>query len=98
MASQYATQAMALGQQAYINFKNKKTLVMSVGAILLLAFASMVMSSYTADHIKRSSCDMSKDTKLHDAYKWSTGAAVLQALVSLSMVYILVKVGGKPKL
>ena len=97
MASQYTTQAAELGQQAYINFKNKGSLIMSVSVVLLIAFVGMVMSGYTADHIKRSSCDMSKDSMLNSAYKWSVWAAVLQAVLTLAMISVFIKVGMKPK-
>lgn len=93
MASAYATQAMALGQQAYVNFKSRKELVMSVGVILALAFAGIVTSAYTADHIKKSKCNMSTDTSLTSAYHWSSWSAVLSTLLMLSMAGVLVKVG-----
>lgn len=93
MASAYATQAVALGQQAYVNFKSRKELIMSVGVVLALAFAGIVSCAYTADHIKKSKCDMSADPSLTTAYHWATGSAVLSTVLMLAMAGVLVKVG-----
>jgi hypothetical protein len=87
--------AAAFGEQTMINFKTKSQLVISVGVVLALAFAGMVTSAYTADHIKKSGGDMSKDDDLSSAYKWSTWSAVTSALVTLAMVGVLVKVAMK---
>ena len=86
------TSLIATGQQVALNFKNKSHLTLSVGIIFLAAFSGMVTAAYTADHIKKSACDMTKDAKLKDAYKWATGSAVLSGLVTLTMGLVLFKV------
>lgn len=95
--SQFATSVIDVGRGTLVSFKSRGQLVAGVGLILLFAFASMVSSGYTADHIKRSGCDMSKDAKLKDAYSWSTGSAVASAVVVVAMIGVLVKIGLKPK-
>ena len=97
MASAFTSSASALGQSAYINVKSRGMLTASIGVVLLLAFAGMVTAAYTADHIKRSSCDMTKDEMLTSAYKWSVGSAVISALVAVAMGAALVKFAMKPK-
>lgn len=83
---------------ASLNFKKHSHLTLAVSVVLLAAFGGMVTAAYTADHIKKSSCDMTKDAKLKDAYKWSTSSAVLSGVVTLAMALVLVKVGVRPKL
>ena len=96
MASPFLT-AAAYGEQAVINFKNKKELVISVAVVLMLAFTGMITSAYTADHIKKSSCGMSSDTKLASAYHWATGSALLSAVLTIAMAAVMVKVAMKGK-
>lgn len=90
MAAAYATQAFTLGQQAYVNFKSRKELIMSVGVVLALAFFGMVSCAYTADHINKAKCS---DPSLTSAHRWATSSAVMSALLVLAMGGVLVKVG-----
>ena len=82
---------------AAINVKERKTLAIGTTLVLLMSFAGMVTSAYTADHINRSSCDKSKDEKLGSAYKWATTTAVLSGLAVLATGALLVGVAMKKK-
>ena len=83
---------------AYANLKSSKSLTTGATVVLALAFASMVTASYTADNIKRSKCDMSKDSNLQSSYRWATGSAVISALIGVGMVATLIGIGMKPKI
>lgn len=76
--------ATATAKQMASNVKDRKTLAIASTVVMLASFAGMVTSAYTADHIKRSSCDMSKDDKLQKAYKWAWSSAVLAAGVTVA--------------
>lgn len=72
-----------------------KSMMIGSAVVLAGAFAAMVTSAYTADHIQKSSCDRKKDAKLENAYKWSWSTAVICGLISAgtagSMAYVVLK-------
>jgi hypothetical protein len=76
--------ALLVAKQMATNARERKTLAVASTVVLLASFAGMVTSSYTADHIKRSSCDMTKDEKLQKAYTWAWSSAVLAAGVTVA--------------
>ena len=86
MAGEYATRAYA-----NLSDKENRAMVISTAVVAILAFAGMVTSAYTADHINHSSCDRSKDARLQSAYKWSWVAAVISGITTVGMIGILVK-------
>lgn len=82
---------------AIANIKRSPTLMGTTFAILIVAFAGMVTSAYTADHIKRSNCDLSKDSNLNSAYTWAWSTAVLTGLLTAGMAGIIVWTALKKK-
>lgn len=64
--------------------KSEKTLIMTSAAVMLASLGGVITHSYTADHIKRSSCDMSNDKKLQDAYKWAWSSALISTGVMVA--------------
>ena len=97
--------AVAAGEymnRAYgnITHKSNRAMVVSTAVVAALAFACMVTSAYTADHIQRSSCykTVSESDSLKHAYKWSWVTAVIGGVTAAGMVAILVKTAlDKPK-
>lgn len=81
--------------RAYSNItaKDNRAMVISTAVVGVLAFAAMVTSAYTADHINHSSCDKSKDPALASAYKWAWVTAVIAGLTTAGMVAVLIKTG-----
>lgn len=85
--------------RAYANLsaKQNRTMVISTAVVGILAFAAMITSAYTADHINHSSCDRTKDKSLASAYQWSWGTAVITGFTAAGMVGILVYTAIKEK-
>ena len=88
---------MSIGREAYTNLKSRKELVISIVFVLAMAFASLVTSSYTADHMKKSKCDMKSDASFKSAYNWATGSAIIGTLLFLAMCSTLVHIAFNRK-
>jgi hypothetical protein len=67
----------------------------ATAGVFLGSFGVMVTSAYTADHIKRSSCDMKQDQRLTNAYNWATGTALISGTAAIfsvgSLIYMIMK-------
>jgi len=77
-----------MADAAIANIKSSPMSLSVSVAVMVVAFAGMVTSAYTADHIKKSSCDMTKDANLKSAYKWAWSTAVITGVLSAGMVGI----------
>ena len=78
MADAATAAAMMMAGRAAVNLKQRKTIAIGAGIVLAASFVGMVTSAYTADHVKRSSCE-STDANLQKAYKWSWVSATVAA-------------------
>lgn len=76
--------AMALAERTSVNIKNRKNAAMGAGIVLAASFAGMVSSAYTADHIKRSGCNMDTDKTMKEAYR----SAWISALISAGSIVV----------
>lgn len=75
---------------AIANIKRSPVLMTTTIAVMAIAFAGMVTSAYTADHIKRSNCDVSKDPTLKSAYTWAWSTAVMTGILAAGMAGVVV--------
>jgi ABC-type uncharacterized transport system permease subunit len=69
-------------------------------AILILAFVSMVNSAYTADHIKRSKCfntTDSRDENIHKAYSNAWKSSLFTGILTVGMGGVLIWIFLKKK-
>lgn len=79
-----------MAEAAIANIKTSPTLMGTTVAVMAIAFAGMVTSAYTADHIKRSNADMSKDENLKKAYTWAWSTSLITGILSAGMAGIVV--------
>ena len=66
--------------------KYSPALIVGLSTTLLTAFASMVAAAYTADHIRHSGIDLSKNESLHTAYTWAKVSAICGGVASGLMI------------
>jgi hypothetical protein len=64
---------------------SNKTVLGGLAIVFVFAFSGMVINSYCADHIARSSCGGS-DPHALDAKRWAKNASLLSAFVSFAAV------------
>jgi hypothetical protein len=87
-AGQYATKAFG-----HLTSSSNRTMVASTVIVAILTFVTMVTSAYSADHIRKSNCDMGKDGSLKSAYDWSMRTAVISGIATAGMIIMLILVG-----
>lgn len=74
-----------MAEAAIANIKSSPTLTGTTVAVMAIAFAGMVTSAYTADHIKRSNSDLSNDENLQKAYTWAWSTALITGVLAAGM-------------
>lgn len=67
----------------------KKVLVVASGIVMVAAFASMVSSAYTANHIKKAACTDTKNA--NRAHTLATTSAVIDAVLAVGGALAMIK-------
>jgi sensor histidine kinase regulating citrate/malate metabolism len=85
-----------MAEKAIVNLMHTPIRTGVAVSIMVVAFAGMVTSAYTANNIKRSTCDLN-EAHIKTAYKWAWTTAVITGFLSAGVAGLLVYTAMKKK-